>query len=193
MLDRHTDIGCEIIGGSPDLPDSVEKVVSQHHERLDGSGFPQGTMKNQLSQEGRIIAIVDHFQGLLTERYGRTPLLPVQAIRELYRLGQLEHLDPDWVDRLIRVMGVYPVGSLVELSSGERAMVVAENLEDKTRPLVHVITAPHQGAFYTRDLVDAQLNLPLNDRRVFESKQREDRPCQILSSRRASTGNRKQQ
>ena len=155
ILDRHTDIGCEIISGSPGLPHSVETVISQHHERLDGSGFPKGLKKNLLSQESRMVAIVDHYEALVVTRYGREPLLPAQAIRELYRLGQLEHLDPVWVDRFIRVVGVYPIGSLVELSSGERAIVVSENPKNKTRPRVYVILDPHEGTYSSLDLADA--------------------------------------
>ncbi len=161
VLDRHTDIGCEIVSGAPGLPHSVETVISQHHERLDGSGFPQGMKKNLLSQDGLLVAIVDHYEGLVTKRYGREPLLPAQAIRELYRLGQLEHLDPAWVDRFIRVIGVYPIGSLVELNSGERAIVVSENPENQTRPRIHVITDPHEGTFFSMDLADAGSNSSL--------------------------------
>lgn len=152
ILDRHTDIGCEIVGETPSLPDTVRLVISQHHERVDGSGFPRGRKKNELGKESQIVAVVDYYQGLVTERFGRSPLLPAQAVQELYRLGQLNYFDPIWVERFIRVIGVYPIGSFVELSSGERGVVVGENDQDNTRPLVRVITEPHRGTFYDLNL-----------------------------------------
>jgi hypothetical protein len=67
--------------------------------------------------------------------------LPTHALRHLFRLGKAQHFDRGWVERVIRVLGIYPVGAVVELNTGEHGVVIAVNPKEALRPTVQFITA----------------------------------------------------
>lgn len=135
---RHTVLGFEALRASNDLPQSVMTVALQHHEALDGSGYPEGLRGNQIEYFARLVAVVDRYDAMTSDRYHRDGVSPQEALKTLY---ELRHgvLDPELVSEFIRCMGVYPVGSLVELSSGEVGIVIGANLLKRLRPKVLLI------------------------------------------------------
>ena len=101
-----------------------------------------------------MVAIAEIYDTMLDTREGRPPLLPAQAIKELYQLGRSQQLDLGLVECMIRCLGIYPVGSLVELSTGERGMVIAVNPGNALRPVVHILWDPRQQLYATPVTVD---------------------------------------
>src|ERR671927_1549180 len=91
-----------------------------------------------------MVAIADMYDTMLDSRAGHPPLLPAQAVKELYQLGRSQQLDLGLVECMVRCLGVYPVGSLVELSTGERGLVIAVNPWDGLRPVVQLLGPPAQ-------------------------------------------------
>ena len=140
----------------------------EHHEHYDGSGYPQGLKGSQVSSGSRIVAIVNYYDSLVNDRGGQLPLPPAHAVRELYRLGQQQQYDPTLVERWVRLIGVYPIGSFVELNTGERGVVVGENLENKTKPILRIILDQQKSTHYLLDLSQPGIDPPRRITRILD-------------------------
>jgi len=147
LLQLHPRIGVALLTGAGPLPAAVRAVVAEHHERLDGSGYPDGLAGSRIAELGRIVGLVDVYDAMVSRRGGRPALSPAQAVRHLFQLGLKEQYERPLVELLIQCLGVYPFGSLVELSTGEQAVVYAVHPEEPLRPSVKLITDP-QGRAY---------------------------------------------
>ncbi|MDA8903680.1 HD domain-containing protein [Porticoccaceae bacterium] len=118
---RHTELGLEAVA-SADLPEEVLQVIRYHHERFDGIGYPDGLSGTQIPLFARIAAIVDCYDAMTRPRYYATPIVHSEAIMKL--AGWRKTLfQKELVDTFIQAIGLYPPGSLVELTSGEVAVV----------------------------------------------------------------------
>jgi len=113
------------------LPEGALEVISQHHEHADASGFPARLSGDRQSLGGRIVAIVNRYDNLCNPATRTPPLTPHEAVAMLFAHGRTRY-DASVLNAFIRMMGVYPAGSLVQLTDERYAMVVAVN---STRPL----------------------------------------------------------
>lgn len=138
-MQAHPQLGATILARVPHMPAAVCQIVVQHHERLDGSGYPDALRGDAVLPLSQIVAIADVYESMLGPREARPPLLPAQALKELYRHGRAQQLDLGLVEKMVRCLGLYPVGSLVELNTGERGIVTAVNPSDALRPSVTVL------------------------------------------------------
>lgn len=139
LMQAHPQLGATILARVPHMPAAVCQIVVQHHERLDGSGYPDALRGDAVLPLSQIVAIADVYESMLGPREARPPLLPAQALKELYRHGRAQQLDLGLVEKMVRCLGLYPVGSLVELNTGERGIVTAVNPSDALRPSVTVL------------------------------------------------------
>lgn len=134
---EHPTIGARMLDALPGFPPAGRAVVLQHHERLDGSGFPAQLSGEAIVPGARIAAVANLYdQFMNTTEDDAKRLTPHEAMKALYKRRQL--LDPRVVTLFIRTLGVYPPGSLVELSNTMQGMVVSANLRDPLRPSVKV-------------------------------------------------------
>lgn len=122
---------------SMDLSSSVLIAIAQHHEIADGSGFPLGLLGDDLSPAGRILALVNHYDGLCNPANRVDTLTPHEALSVLFA-KEKAHFDPATLNAFIRMMGVYPPGSVVQLVNGLYALVVSVNSARPLRPKVIV-------------------------------------------------------
>jgi putative nucleotidyltransferase with HDIG domain len=129
------------------LPDGALAVVAQHHEHADASGFPQRLSGSQLSLASRIVAIVNRYDNLCNPATRTPPLTPHEAVAMLFAHGRSRY-DASVLNAFIRMMGVYPAGSLVQLTDERYAMVVAVNSTRPLKPrvLVHEAKVPRSEA-----------------------------------------------
>jgi putative nucleotidyltransferase with HDIG domain len=136
IIKRHVGDGLRILRQyAPGMPTMALEVVGWHHERYDGSGYPLGAKGNDISQFGHIGAIVDYYEGVTGDRPWRQGADAHSTLMHMYdRRGQL--FEPELVEQFIRYMGVYPIGSVVQLNTGERAVVITRNRERHLRPRV---------------------------------------------------------
>ena len=158
MIKEHVRLGLDALREAGGLPDEVELGIAQHHERLDGSGYPKGLKGNDISIYGRMAAIADSFAALITPRAYANPSAPQDALMNLYEWAGSSFHEP-LVEQFVQAVGVFPVGSLVELSSGEIAIVVAHNRVRRLEPRVLVLTWPDKAPLaepIERDLLAAQ-------------------------------------
>jgi HD-GYP domain-containing protein (c-di-GMP phosphodiesterase class II) len=141
IIKEHVRLGLGILKKSMSLPISVELGIAQHHERLDGTGYPKGLKGDQISIYGRMTAIADCFTALISPRAYANPSPPQEALMNLYEWVGTSFHEP-LVEQFVQAVGVFPVGSLVELSTGEIAVVVAHNRVRRLEPRVLVLTWP---------------------------------------------------
>lgn len=138
-IKSHVGLALDILKETPDLHPDVLQGISQHHERENGSGYPAGLSKNEISLFGRMSAIVDSFTALTNPRsYAET----IPAYEALQTLG---NFNPDlyqasMLEQFIQAIGVFPVGSMVELSSGEVAVVIGHSKVRRLKPRVLIIS-----------------------------------------------------
>jgi HD domain len=131
--------------------------VGEHHERLDGSGYPNRLSGGQSSILAQMTGLVDAYDDLAGNPSGRTSISPSQAVQQLYKFGLgLQH-DPVLVEQLIQCLGIFPVGSFVELTTGERAIVYSVNQRDRLKPVVKLVTDTSQSWYETPPIVDLSM------------------------------------
>lgn len=119
------------------LPEPALAVIREHHERGDGSGYPLSTRQEDISQIGRIAAIVDVYDAISSERVYHSALPAPEAIRRIFEWQH--YFDPALVNSFVRCLGIYPVGSLVRLKSERLAIVVCHNPKNLIQPRLRVI------------------------------------------------------
>lgn len=171
---RHVELGVEL-AESMSLPWSVVRGIAEHHEHVDGSGFPGGLRGEQMSTAGRVLAVVNRYQNLIGPLHAETGLTPYQALRQMYA-QERSHFDPVMLPRFIRIMGVYPPGSLVELSDYRMAIVVGSRPGMSLTPTVQIVEHPED---YTPTLaIDIEPDKGLSIRRSVDLSQLNSRWAQ---------------
>jgi HD-GYP domain-containing protein (c-di-GMP phosphodiesterase class II) len=138
---RHVEYGLEIIEASAVAHPDVVTGVAQHHERLNGSGYPQGLQDPEISPIGKMAGIVDTFSALTSIRPYAEPLSPYAAMQQLQGWADT-YFNSGLVELFIQAIGIFPVGTLVELSTGELAVVLEQSRPRRLKPKVLVISAP---------------------------------------------------
>jgi len=156
QIKNHPLYGVDILSKIKDIPEPVIYVAKEEHERQNGSGYPNGLKNGEISEYGRIVAIVDVYEALTHNRSYRKKFSPHEAIKELIANDSL--FDPLILKVLIKKVGVYPISSLVELNSNEIGIVTMNNEEFPLRPVLQV-------------LFDAKRNRLKNSRCINLSKQ----------------------
>ncbi|MEQ9394046.1 HD-GYP domain-containing protein [Haliea sp.] len=135
---NHVIHGVEMIGATGLMNTDVIAMVTHHHERHNGSGYPQGLRGDEIPIFARIAAIVDCYDAITSHRPYARAISPCTAIKMLYNAKDLD-FQAELVEEFIQAVGIYPAGTLVELSSGEVAVVVAEYRTRRLRPRVMVL------------------------------------------------------
>lgn len=130
--------GCDILRKTQGVEPRIIAIVKTHCERLNGSGFPQGLVGDKIPLLGKIAGIVTHYDNVTNPRGVRDPIAPSKAVAKLYELRNI-HFQEELVVEFIRAIGIYPTGTLVELSTGEVAVVVEQNFERRLKPKVIVV------------------------------------------------------
>jgi HD-GYP domain-containing protein (c-di-GMP phosphodiesterase class II) len=138
IMQRHVEVAIQILKRAGITDPDIIDFVAHHHERLDGSGYPQGLAGDLIPPFGRIAGLVDCYNAITGSRKYASSRSPAEAINQLYKLKDV-HFHADLIDEFIQAIGVYPVGALVELSSGEVAIVVAQSRSRRLRPMIAVL------------------------------------------------------
>ena len=138
---RHVEHGLEILNESGGFDPSILHGIEQHHERMNGSGYPKGLAGDEIAIFGRMSGIVDCFAALTNHRPYAAAVSSYEALRNITAWGGDFFHEP-LVQQFVSSVGVFPVGSLIELSTGEVAVVVEHSKVRRLRPRVLVVTGP---------------------------------------------------
>jgi putative nucleotidyltransferase with HDIG domain len=139
IMKQHVMRGAEVLSGTTGLDDAYLKPALEHHERIDGSGYPYQRTNADISRFGLIAAVVDIYDAITSDRCYHKGKPAHEALQFLYLNSKKGHLDHALVQRFIQVVGVYPVGSVVELNTGEIAIVRRVHHESPLEPVVIVV------------------------------------------------------
>ena len=134
----HVDHSVEILRNTPGVPTELPALASLHHERFDGSGYPRGLRGDAIALLGLIAGIVDSFDILTAPQPFGENISPANAPNIIYK-GRGKQFHPALVEQFIQCIGVFPVGSVVELNSGEVAIVIAQNMVRRMQPRIMVV------------------------------------------------------
>lgn len=164
---KHPMLGVSLLEHMQGLSEAALVIPYQHHERLGGGGYPDRRAGAAVSRFSRIVSIADVFTALINRRTYRGSMLPYQAMVSLLTLGGAGHLDGDHIKQFLNTMSMFPVGSLVRLSSGRVAKVVAPNPGEFTKPVVSLLTN-EAGAPLPRSAI-AQIDLAQSQEKIVEA------------------------
>ncbi len=134
----HVEMGLEILKQTSGIDGRVLEMVATHHERYDGSGYPKGWKGNQIPVFGRIAGIVDSYSAMINDRPYAQAMSSFDAMREFKAMSD-KHFQAEMVEQFIQAIGIFPVGTLVELNTGEIAVVLKENLESRLQPTLAIV------------------------------------------------------
>lgn len=138
---KHVPDGVAILESTPGIPKAAIELVRYHHEHYDGSGYMLGLTGNEISQFGHIGGIINYYDEWTSDRPGRQKVPAHTALKMMYeQRGKLFH--PHLIEEFIRCMGIYPIGSIVEMRSGEVGVVIALNRSRKLKPRVAIVLDP---------------------------------------------------
>ncbi len=139
-LSRHSALGQEMLAGVAGLNPLAARLAREHHERPDGSGYPDSTPRNSHHEASSFIQLVDSFLGQVEPRPFRKARSPADAMGRLLLQSQRGHYDAAALRSLLLGVGLYPLGSVVRLSGGETALVRGVNPDDLKRPPLLLLT-----------------------------------------------------
>ncbi|SOC13058.1 putative nucleotidyltransferase with HDIG domain [Ureibacillus xyleni] len=136
-MKKHARYGFDILRNLHTVSLLVAHCAFQHHERLDGSGYPRGLVDYEIHPFAKIIAVADVFDAVTSNRVYRKKMLPSQGI-EIIESGKGTMFDSRVVDALKRSIVHYPNGSIVLLSDGRRGVVAKQNIENSALPHIRI-------------------------------------------------------
>lgn len=132
---EHPIVGARLVTDFMDFPKASVQVVLQHHEMVDGSGYPKKLKGADISPLARVVAVTNQFDKLVNDPRAEENMTPHEAIRHLYSNFK-DKFDSKVLSTFIRNMGVYPPGTVVKLSNGQFGMVTGVNPRHAARPTV---------------------------------------------------------
>ncbi len=154
---RHPDIGAEIVGGSGDVSPETLGLIRNHHERIGGHGYPRGLRGRQFDLESRIVALANAYDALTTDRLYRSGRPPDEVLQDFYNDADTL-FGPKLTQAFIRCVGIFPIGSLVELDNGALGVVVGSEPDARLKPTVLLVRTP-DGEYYDKRVL---LNLAID-------------------------------
>jgi len=138
IVKKHVGHGAEILKNTKGMNEDIVNIALTHHERFDGSGYPGALQGTQIPVYGRMAAIIDCYDAMTSKRPFSAAKSPYAALQNIYN-WRGSAFQPELVEQFLQCIGVYPTGSLVEMSSGEVGIVLEQNLTQRMRPKVMLI------------------------------------------------------
>ena len=158
-LKLHPKYGLDIANNIPDFPESALKIISEHHEKMDGSGYPNGLKKDEIDEFSQIVSVANAYDNLCHTNIVSEQKIPYTALSHLYK--NCKHLyNNDNLNILIKFMGVYPPGTVVQLSNKMLGLVISVNASNILFPnvLLYDQTVPRTQAPIL-DLADKDIKI----------------------------------
>jgi len=153
VMKTHPVQGYNMLKEQNDLPAEVLDIVKHHHERRNGKGYPSQLDGDEINNMTRIVAIVDVYDAITSDRCYHDAITPYDALKNMYEWVK-EDFDKDMVERFIKCLGIYPIGCVVKLNMGHVGIVVSASEKSKLRPIVMLVLNSKHEKFPTPKLIN---------------------------------------
>jgi len=152
-MKRHVGWGVALLKKNGGIPPLAMQVVQQHHERRDGEGYPARLKGDAISQAGYISSIVDVYDAVTSDRIYSGGLSAEDALKRMYEWREKD-FHTELVEDFIRCMGIFPIGSLVELSTGSIGVVISINRARRLKPKVALVLTANKTPYSRKVVTD---------------------------------------
>ncbi len=146
IVKKHPAHGYQMVKNNKHISAYVKTIILMHHERLDGSGYPLKLKANKINKYARIVSICDAFEAMVSDRAYRKKM-PIYKALELLSAETTKKLDGVVFNHFLKCISIYPKGTGVVLNTGEKGIVIENNIHMPARPKVRIILQP-DGSFY---------------------------------------------
>lgn len=153
IMKQHPEKGAERLKNMEGIPAVVIDVVFSHHERLAGHGYPQGLNADEISYWSRLVAIVDVYDAITSDRCYHDGMKATEALTKMYSWREKD-FDPELMEQFIHCIGIYPIGSLVELSNGEVGIVITLNQSKRLKPKLMLVLDEQKNPYFPTRILD---------------------------------------
>jgi putative nucleotidyltransferase with HDIG domain len=158
VIKKHPEDGWNILRQSPEVPQIALDITRHHHERLDGTGYPDKLAGDQISELAQMAAIVDVYDALTADRVYHKGIPAAAALRKIYEWSK-HHFNQQLVQEFMRCVGIYPVGTLVLLESGRLGVVVEPHESNLLAPKVNVFFNTRTNVYIKPETIDLSRGL----------------------------------
>lgn len=155
----HVQHSVRIMRDRCNLSEEIIETVSRHHERVNGKGYPHGLQGDEIGIYGEMAGLVDSYCALLSQRPYRTALTSQRALEKIYGWRN-KKFSETVIDQFIQCLGLYPIGTLVELESGEVAVVIGQNRVRRLKPKLMVLLGPDKTPLKYPSTIDLLFDPP---------------------------------
>ena len=172
VLKQHPQYGYEILLGSGGISAAALEIVRSHHERVDGNGYPRGLKGDEISEFAMLVSIVDVYDAITTDRVYHLGISPHEALNMMYEWAP-KSFPTEPLEQFIKCLGIYPIGSVVELNTGEVGVVMTVNRSHHLYPIITLVLDPDKRPYPVQKLINLELyaeeEYPVNIKRILES------------------------
>lgn len=158
LIKRHPGDGHAILLETPGVGPIPLDITRHHHERIDGSGYPDRLAGDAITRAARMAAIVDVYDAITADRCYHKGMVATEALRKMWEWSKT-HFDNSMLQAFMRCVGIYPVGSLVRLESGRLGVVTEQNAISLLSPKVRVFFNARDGVYIAPEVVDLAASL----------------------------------
>lgn len=173
VVRSHASCGHEILKKTIGLPASTAEIAYSHHERKNGEGYPRGLKEEEIHLYARVVSIVDIYDAITSDRVYHHGMNTLDALKNMFEWREND-LDSELVERFIQCLGIYPIGSLVELNSEEVGIVISVAQGRRLTPMIMLVRNAEKNVMMPPKVIDLSRfktdgsEQPLEIRRVLE-------------------------
>jgi HD-GYP domain-containing protein (c-di-GMP phosphodiesterase class II) len=152
-MQKHVEYSVGILKKTEGVNENIINIALTHHERYDGSGYPNKLVGVQTPIYGRIAGIIDCYDAMTTSTPYRKAISEHAALQNIYNLRD-QYFQQELVEQFLQCMGVYPTGSLVELSTGEVGIILSQNVTQRLKPKIMMVLDDQKKQYGEKRIVD---------------------------------------
>ncbi len=138
LIKKHVEYSVEIVSSIKGIEEDVIRMVQTHHERHNGNGYPNGLTGDMIPIFGKIAGIVDCYDAIISERAFASAISPHDAVKKLYEWRDID-FQAELIEQFIQVVGIYPIGTIVEISDGRVGVIVSHHKVWRLRPKIMLL------------------------------------------------------
>lgn len=170
LVQTHAEAGFNILRTVREIPTTVAHISFQHHERVDGKGYPRNLHSDKILEIAKVVTVADTFDALISDRPYRKGMVPHEAYEVMMMLSGT-YVDREILNLFLAHVAIYPVGSVVQLDNDQYGVVTKVLPKLQTRPCLRLLTNPQGGLLATQEEVDMTEHLTLMIKRVVKEKE----------------------